>query len=97
MDVNEHERLFNITLRNTLKHRTACSKKDMDENEDERLSNFTLGHKLNKGTALLLLSTFHSHSKLFNNDQNSYAKMSVKRPQSAVKRYSSFLLIHYIF
>jgi hypothetical protein len=69
----------------------------MDENEDERLSNFTLGHKLNNVTALLLLSTFHSHSKVFNNGQNSYPKMSVKRPQSAVKRYSSLLLIHYIF
>jgi len=72
-------------------------RKDVDVNEHERLSNFTLGHKLNKETALLLLSTVHSHRQIFNNGQNSYRKMSVKQSQSAVKRSSLLLLIHYIF
>jgi 23S rRNA pseudoU1915 N3-methylase RlmH len=40
MDVNEHERLSNITLRHKL------VRKVMDVNEHERLSNITLRHKL---------------------------------------------------
>jgi len=38
MDVNEHERLSNITL--------VVVRKNMDVNEHERLSNITLRHKL---------------------------------------------------
>jgi hypothetical protein len=38
MDVNEHERLTNITQ--------LIVRKDMDVNDHERLSNITLGHKL---------------------------------------------------
>jgi hypothetical protein len=38
MDVNEHERLSNITQ--------LIVRKDMDVNDHERLSNITLGHKL---------------------------------------------------
>ena len=40
MDVNDHERLSNITLRHKL------VRNDMDVNEHMRLSNLTLGHKL---------------------------------------------------
>jgi len=40
MDVNEHERLSNITL--------VVVRKDIDVNEHERLSNITLIHKLEK-------------------------------------------------
>ena len=45
MDVNEHERLFNITLGHKLKEQFAV-RKDMDVNEHERLSNITFRHKL---------------------------------------------------
>ena len=45
MDVNEHERLPNITLRNKVKGQPVV-RKDMDVNEHERLSNIILGHKL---------------------------------------------------
>ena len=46
MDVKEHERLSNITLRHKL------VRNDMDVNEHERLSNLTLGHKLKKRNSL---------------------------------------------
>jgi hypothetical protein len=45
MDVNEHERLSNITLRNKVKEKFVV-RNDMDVNEHERLSNITLRHKL---------------------------------------------------
>jgi hypothetical protein len=41
MDVNEHERLSNITLRHTVKEQFVA-RKDMDVNE--RLPNITLRH-----------------------------------------------------
>jgi hypothetical protein len=41
MDLNEQERLSNITLKTQIKIR-----KDMDLYEHERLSNITLRHKL---------------------------------------------------
>ena len=41
MDVNEHERLSNITLRQKLKEQFVV-RKDMNVNEHERLSNITL-------------------------------------------------------
>jgi len=40
MDVIEHERISDITLRHKI------VRKDMDVNEHERLSNITLGYKL---------------------------------------------------
>jgi hypothetical protein len=43
MDVNEHERLSNITLRH---NHGKLARKDMDVNEHERLSNVTLRQKL---------------------------------------------------
>ena len=47
MDVNEHERLSNITLRTQIKVKEQLVvRKDMDVNEHERLSNITLRHKL---------------------------------------------------
>ena len=47
MDVNEHERLSNITLRHKLKWRNSLVvRNDMDVNEHERLSNITHRHKL---------------------------------------------------
>ena len=46
MDVNEHERLSNITLRRIIKVKEQLVvRKDMDVNEHERLSNITLRHK----------------------------------------------------
>ena len=45
MDVNEHERLSNITLRNKVKGQPVV-RKDMDINEHERLSNITIRNKL---------------------------------------------------
>ena len=47
MDLNEHERLSNITLRHQVKVKEQLVvRKDMDVNEHERLSNITLRHKL---------------------------------------------------
>ena len=43
MNVNEHERLSNITLRHKLLKEQFVVRKDMDVNEHERLSNITLG------------------------------------------------------
>jgi hypothetical protein len=47
MDVNEHERLSNITLKTQIKVKEQLVvRNDMDVNEHERLSSFTLRHKL---------------------------------------------------
>ena len=47
MDVKEHERLSNITLRHKIKVKEQLVvRKDMDVKEHERLSNITLRHKL---------------------------------------------------
>ena len=47
MDVDEHERLSNITLRKHIKVKEQLVvRKDMDVNEHERLSNIKLKHKL---------------------------------------------------
>jgi hypothetical protein len=46
MDVNEHERISNITLKTHIKeNEPLVVRKDMDVNEHERLSNITLRHK----------------------------------------------------
>ena len=39
-------------------------------------SNFTLAHQLNRGPLLSL----YSHRRVFNNENNSYTKISVKQP-----------------
>jgi hypothetical protein len=47
MDVNEHERLSNITFKTQIKVKEQfVVRKDMDVNEHERLYNIPLGHKL---------------------------------------------------
>ena len=47
MDVNEHERLSNTTLRHKFKVKEQpVVRKDMDLNEHERLSNITLRHRI---------------------------------------------------
>jgi hypothetical protein len=47
MDVKEHERLSNITLKTQIKVKEQfVVRKDMDVKEHERLSNITLRHKL---------------------------------------------------
>jgi hypothetical protein len=47
MDVKEHERLSNFTLKTQIKvKKQLVVRKDMDVNEHEVLSNFTLRHKL---------------------------------------------------
>jgi hypothetical protein len=52
--------------------------------EHEWLSNITLQHKIQikvmKKNCFYWPSTFHSHSRAFNNEHNLYHKMSVKRP-----------------
>ena len=46
MDVNEHERLSNFTLKTQSKvKKQLVVRKDMDVDEHERLFNFTLRHK----------------------------------------------------
>ena len=45
MDVNEHERLSNITLRNKVKGQPVV-RKDIDVNEHERISYITIRNKL---------------------------------------------------
>jgi hypothetical protein len=47
MDVNEHERLSNITLRHKLKEQLVV-RKDKNVNEHKIISNITLRHKLKK-------------------------------------------------
>jgi hypothetical protein len=47
MDVNEHGRLSNITLKTQIKVKEQLVvRKDIDVNEHGRLSDITLGHKL---------------------------------------------------
>ena len=47
IDVNEHERLSNITLKTQIKVKEQfVVRKNMDVNEHERLSNITLRHTL---------------------------------------------------
>ena len=47
MDVNEHERLYNIILGHKLRQiKQLVVRKDMNVNKHERLSNITLRHKL---------------------------------------------------
>ena len=43
MDINEHERLFNVTLRHKVKEHLVV-RKNIDVNEHDRLSHFTLTH-----------------------------------------------------
>jgi hypothetical protein len=45
MDVYEHERVSNITLRHKVKEQLVV-RKDMDVYEHERISNITRRHKL---------------------------------------------------
>ena len=47
MEVNEHERLSNITLKTQIKvKKQLVVRKDKDVNEHERLSNITLRQRL---------------------------------------------------
>ena len=45
MDINEHDRLSNVTLRHKVKEQLVV-RKDMHVNEHEKLCNITLRHKL---------------------------------------------------
>ena len=71
-DVNEHERLSNITLRPKSKQRNIAYiavlhfavEVDMDVNEHERLSDITLKHKSKQlEHRLYCCCTFYSHSR----------------------------------
>ena len=44
MDISEHERLFNATLRHKVKEHLVV-RKNIDVNVHDRLSHFTLTHK----------------------------------------------------
>ena len=63
----------------------------MDVNKHERLSNITLRHKLKLiNNTFYCCSTFHSHSRVFNNENNSYPIMSVKCLLVIVKQYTLY-------
>ena len=53
-------------------------RKDIDVNEHDKSSNLILKQIKEKLQTLYCRSAFHSHSRVFNNDHNSYPKMSVK-------------------
>jgi hypothetical protein len=82
MDVNGHEIQSNITLKTPIKVKEQLVvRKDKDVNEHERQSNITLKTQIQeKKQCFYCCSTFHSHCRVFNNENNSYHKMSVKRP-----------------
>jgi hypothetical protein len=65
MDVNEHERRSNITLRHKLKEQLVV-RKDMDVNEHERLSNITLRHKLKEQLVVRKDKNVNEHERLSN-------------------------------
>jgi hypothetical protein len=53
MEVNELERLSNLTLKTQIKVKEQfVVRKDIDVNEHERLSNITLRHKLKQRNSL---------------------------------------------
>ena len=54
--------------------------KDMDVNEHERLQFYTWTQIKVKEQRLYCCFAFNSHSRIFNNLQNSYTKINVKRP-----------------
>ena len=54
----------------------------MDVIEHERLSNITLRHKIKLKNSTFIAVLHFSHSKVFNNEQNSYPKMCVKQTLS---------------
>jgi hypothetical protein len=80
MDVNEHERLTNITLRYKIRVKEQLVEwNDMDVNKHERLSSIILRYKIKvKERHFYCCSTFHSHSSVFINGHNSFTNMSVK-------------------
>ena len=57
-------------------------RKDMDVNEHERLTIqlYIWTQTTVKKTVLFCCSTFHNHSRVFSNKNNSYPKMSMKQP-----------------
>ena len=58
----------------------------MDVNELGRLSNLTLRTRNQaKEKRFYCCSAFHSHNRVFNNEHNSYPKMSVTCPKPARK------------
>jgi hypothetical protein len=52
-------------------------RENIDVNEHQRLHNSSLRHKV-KEQHFYCCFTFHSHSRVFNSEHNSYPKMSVK-------------------
>jgi len=69
--------LLQITLISKNICRIQLIRNDMDGNK-QRLSNITLKHKI-KEQHFYCCSTFHSHSRVFNNENNSYTKMTTSR------------------
>ena len=58
---------------------TGIVRKDMAVNELERLSDIELGYIKVKEQRFYSCSTFHSHSSVFNKEQHSYYKTSIKQ------------------
>ena len=82
MDLNVHERLSNMTLKTPIiVKEQIVVRKDMDLNVHERLSNMTLKTPIIvKEQYFYCCSTLHCYSGVFNNENNSYHKMSGKQP-----------------
>jgi hypothetical protein len=62
VDVNEHGRLSNITLKTQIEVKEQILvRKDIDVNEHERLSNITLKTQIEVKENFYCCSTFYSH------------------------------------
>ena len=58
--------------------------------------NITLGHKLKlRNSACFALLDFHSQGRVFNNEHNSYPKMSMKRPLDLLLMLINTTSVHF--
>jgi uncharacterized membrane protein len=79
MNVNEHERLSDITLRHKLLKEQFVVRKDMDVNEHERLSDITLRHKLLKEQFVVRKDmNVNEHERLSNINLDKHRNISKK-------------------
>lgn len=72
-------------------HNVLITKNNMGVNGHDTLFHIRLRHS--KRTPLLSFSKFHSHSLVFNHEQNAYLYMSVKCPLLANERWSLLLFL----
>ena len=88
MNINEHERLSNITLRQKLKEQLV-ERKDMNVNEHERLSNITLRHKLKEQLVERKDMDINEHERLSNISK--HLKMRAKQ-QHVCKEMDQYMI-----